>query len=231
MLLPLGCGLGGCHTALVPLKPAAIGPPWAAKPGVASTRPGKPATGVRGGGAKTGVFATAPATTQGKWLANLHNSTSKTIDIASYHHIFNEALHLIRSTGYRIGWSSRRLGIIVSKPRIGPEVLQWWRPDVTNGNSLMESTLNTFRRTIRLVIQRLGKQRYRISIEVLVERRENPQGMVGAVAFNGISAFGGNILPLMASHAAPGVGGEYWYPAGHDPLLENKLLRKLFKKL
>ena len=126
VLLPLGCGLGGCHTALVPLKPAAIGPPWAAKPGVASTRPGKPATGVRGGGAKTGVFATAPATTQGKWLANLHNSTSKTIDIASYHHIFNEALHLIRSTGYRIGWSSRRLGIIVSKPRIGPEVLQWW---------------------------------------------------------------------------------------------------------
>ncbi len=222
--------LGGCHTALVPLKPAAIGPPWAA-PAVSTTQPGKAITKVRSGVMKGGVFATVPATVKNGWVANLTNSTSKVIDIASYRRIFNQAMRLVRHTGYRVSWSSYRLGIIVSKPQIGPEVLQWWRPDVTNGNSLMESTLNTFRRTIRLVIERLGKQRYRISIEVLVERRENPQGMVGAVAFNGISAFGGNILPLMASHAAPGVGGEYWYPAGRDLLLEKKLLKVLFKKI
>ena len=231
VLLGFSWLLGGCHTALVPLKPAAIGPPWAASPVVSTTRPGKAITKVRGGAIKIGAFATVPATVKDGWVANLANSTSGIIDIASYRHIFNQAMRLVRHTGYRVSWSSYRLGIIVSKPRIGPEVLQWWRPDVTNGNSLMESTLNTFRRTIRLVIERLGKQRYRISIEVLVERRENPQGLVGAVAFNGISAFGGNILPLMASHAAPGVGGEYWYPAGRDPLLEKKLLKVLLKKI
>ena len=231
LLLGFSLFSGGCHTALVPLKPAAIGPPWAASSPVPTKRPGKPIANLPSGGKKVGLFAAGPATVKGAWVANLANSSSKVIDIASYKHIFDQSLRLIRRTGYRVSWSSYRLGIIVSKPRIGPEVLQWWRPDVTNGNSLMESTLNTFRRTIRLVIERLGKQRYRISIEVLVERRENPQGRVGAVAFNGISAFGGNILPLLASHAAPGVGGEYWYPAGRDPLLEKKLLKELLKKI
>ena len=231
MLIGFSWLFGGCHTSLVPLKPAAIGPPWAASRQVATTRSDKPVTKVRSAGKKSGAMAMASPAVGGAWVANLSNSTSQIVDIASYKHIFNQALHLVRRTGYRVSWSSYRLGIIVSKPRIGPEVLQWWRPDVTNGNSLMESTLNTFRRTMRLVIERLGKQRYRISLEVLVERRENPQGMVGAVAFNGISAFGGNILPLMASHAAPGVGGEYWYPAGRDPLLEKKLLKELLKRI
>ncbi|NNM89201.1 MAG: hypothetical protein HKL95_11880 [Phycisphaerae bacterium] len=231
MLIGFSWLLGGCHTALVPLKPAAIGPPWAASRQVSTTRCVRPIPKVGGARMKNDALATASPAADGTWIANLSNSTSQIVDIASYKQIFSQALHLVRRTGYRVSWSSYRLGIIVSRPRIGPEVLQWWRPDVTNGNSLMESTLNTFRRTIRLVIERLGKQRYRISLEVLVERRENPQGMVGAVAFNGISAFGGNILPLMASHAAPGVGGEYWYPAGHDPLLEKKLLKELLRRI
>lgn len=223
--------LGGCHSSLVPLKPAAIGPPWAASRPTPTTRAAKAIATQHSGKVKIGVFTTVPATANAAWVANLRNSTSSTIYIASYQHIFNQALRLVRHTGYRISWSSYRLGIITSRPRIGPEVLQWWRPDVTDRDSLMESTLNTFRRTIRLVIQRVGKQKYRISIEVLVERRENPQGMVGAVAFNGLSAFGGNILPLLASHAPPGVGGEYWYPAGRDQLLEKKLLQELLKKI
>ncbi len=230
----LAAELAGCHTAITPLKPAMIGPPWAlpmpaAKPApliVGATLAGHvpPAAG------RQPIAATGG--TGQNWFANFPNGTTRTIHIARYRHIWRQSRKTIEALGFHINWQDHRLGIISTDPRLAPEVLQWWRPDTTSGSSLMESTLNTYRRIIRLVITRDKQpETFSITVEVLVQRRENPQGNVGNVAFVGPSAFGSNVLPLRASHAGVHTGGQFWMTIGRDTLLEKKVLKKLFKKI
>ena len=229
----------GCHTSITPLQPALIGPPWALPMSKTSLAAGtRPAAGTSTIPAAAGATRKATpgnrprAGTDTRWFANFRNGSTRTVRIARYQHIWRQSVHLIRNLGYNINWQDHRLGIISTDPRLAPEVLQWWRPDTTNGSSLMESTLNTYRRIIRLVItQAKTPESYHITVEVLVQRRENPQGDVGNVAFVGPSAFGSNILPLKASHAGVHTGGQFWMTIGRDTLLEKKILKLLFKKI
>ncbi len=229
----------GCHTSITPLQPALIGPPWALP------MPNRSQAGEKQPSASASTLPAAAGTTRKtaqdigprsvtdtRWFANFRNGSTRTVRIARYQHIWRQSVHLIRNLGYNINWQDHRLGIISTDPRLAPEVLQWWRPDTTNGSSLMESTLNTYRRIIRLVItQAKTPESYHITVEVLVQRRENPQGDVGNVAFVGPSAFGSNILPLKASHAGVHTGGQFWMTIGRDTLLEKKILKLLFKKI
>lgn len=229
----------GCHTSITPLKPALIGPPWALPMPKSAVAAGtQPSTGTTtmpagvGATQKMAVSAKPQAYAGVRWFANFRNGSTQTIRIARYQHIWRQSVHLIRRLGYNINWQDHRLGIISTDPRLAPEVLQWWRPDTTNGSSLMESTLNTYRRIIRLVItQAKAPESYHITVEVLVQRRENPQGNVGNVAFIGPSAFGSNTLPLRASHAGVHAGRQFWMTIGRDTLLEKKILKLLFKKI
>ncbi len=219
MLAALGLMLGvsGCHTIIVPLQPAAIGAPWALPP--AHPTPVHRAT-ARGGNVSP------------HWFANTRNASLLIIRIANYGHIWRQSIALLRRMGYRINWSDYRLGVITTYPRIGPELLQWWRADTTNGASLLESTLNTFRRTVRLVITRAAHtDTFIITVEALVEQRENPTGEVGTMAFYGPSAFGGNALTLQSSHAPLNAGKQYWMTIGRDPLLEKKILAALYRRI
>jgi hypothetical protein len=165
------------------------------------------------------------------WFANAGNGTTRVIDLTRYADVWRHAKHLLIKMGYNIQWSSYRLGVLTTRPRTGPEILQWWRPDATTFPELMEGTINTFRRVVRVVISRTPHPHtFAVTVEVLVQRRENPQGSVGNVAFFGPSAFGSNALPLQ-SRRATGKLSPYWMRVGHDPALEKKILRRLFRKL
>ncbi len=219
MLAALGLMLGvsGCHTIITPLQPAAIGAPWALPP--VRPAPVRPAAARR--------VAVSP-----HWFANTRNASMRLVRIANYGHIWRQSIALLRRMGYRINWSNYRLGVITTYPRMGPELLQWWRPDATTGASLLESTLNTYRRTVRLVITHAAhSDTFMITVEVLVEQRENPTGEVGNMAFYGPSAFGGNALTLQSSHAPLNAGKQYWMTIGRDPLLEKKILAALGKRI
>jgi hypothetical protein len=232
ILASLAVTMGGCHSSIVPLKPAAIGPPWAlspAAPTAAAARPARPET-IPSAASQT----SAPRNNHARshWFVNYPNGTTRYIAIERYGNIWRQVKHLLIHMGYTIQWSSYRLGVITTRYRTGPEILQWWRPDSTTFPELMEGTINTFRRTVRVVISRTDKPHtFAITVEALVERQENPQGSVGNVAFFGASAFGNNPLSLQSHRAGPSAGGPYWMRVGHDPALEEKILHRLFKKL
>ncbi len=231
----------GCHTSITPLKPAAIGPPWALPmPGGTLAAAHQPTTRHTGVSPLAMTKAPEPVTLASKtiknnstlWFANFSNGTSKTIHIARYRHIWRQSVRVINNLGYHINWQDRRLGIISTDPRSAPEILQWWRPDCTNGSALVESTLNTYRQIIRLVITHAkAPETFHITVEVLVQRRENPRGDLANLAFLGPSAFGGDALPLRASHAGINAPHQFWMTIGRDTPLERKILRLLFKKI
>ncbi len=228
LFITLMVALAGCHSSIVPLRPAAIGPPWARRLAPASAR----------GSRQPASVATSPSAahpvgpSNSTWFANAANGTTRTIALTHYRNIWRHTIHLLINMGYHIQWASYRLGVITTRYRTGPEILQWWRPDATTFPELIEGTINTFRRIVRVVITRnRAPHTFAVTVEVLVQRRENPSGAVGPVAFFGSSAFGNNPLPIQ-SHA-PGTFAHqsYWMRIGHDPALEKKILRHLFRKL
>ena len=227
----LAVPLAGCHSSIVPLKPSALGPPWALSQPVGTAHPStRPDTTIAPAANQPALHPTTADTP--KWFINARNGTTRKIVIARYRNIWRHTKHLLVHMGYTIQWASYRLGVITTRYRTGPEILQWWRPDATTFPELMEGTINTFRRTVRIVISRSGKPHtFAITVEALVERQENPQGSVGNVAFFGASAFGINPLTLNSHQTGPSAGGPYWMRVGHDPALEKKILHRLFRKL
>ena len=230
MLTVLAATLAGCHSSIVPLKPSALGPPWAlSRPLQTADRASRPDTSPAR--AERHNPSQSTMADNGNWFINARNGTTRKIAIARYKNIWRQTLHVLIRMGYTIQWASYRLGVITTRYRTGPEILQWWRPDATTFPELMEGTINTFRRTLRIVINRSAKPHtFSITVEALVERQENPQGSVGNVAFFGASAFGNNPLPLNSHQAPPSAGGPYWMRVGHDPALEKKILHRLFAK-
>ena len=230
MLTVLAATLAGCHSSIVPLKPSALGPPWAlSRPLQTADRASRsdnlPARAGRHNPSQSTMAD------NGNWFINARNGTTRKIAIARYKNIWRQTLHVLIRMGYTIQWASYRLGVITTRYRTGPEILQWWRPNATTFPELMEGTINTFRRTLRIVIRRSAKPHtFAITVEALVERQENPQGSVGNVAFFGASAFGNSPLPLNSHRTPPSAGGPYWMRVGHDPALEKKILHRLFAK-
>ena len=214
----------GCRSDITPLRPAAIGPPWADKFNISPHVAVKPLT------AK--AVKINPRFSP-MWFLNIKNATVVSINDEKYHHIWREALRMLLHMGYRIDWRDYNLGVITTFPRTGPEILQFWRPDATSLHSLAEGTINTFRRLVRITIAPVPHKpgSYRISIEVLVEQRENPQGGVTGVAFLGSSSFGANPQPLVSQHASPTTPGRFWMRVGRDTALEKKLAGRLLSKL
>jgi hypothetical protein len=224
MMLLASLTLAGCRSDITPLRPAAIGPPWADKFNTVPHVVARPL-------ATRAVHAASKLSPE--WFLNAKNSTVVTINDETYHHVWREALQLLQRMGYRIDWRDYNLGVITTLPRTGPEILQFWRPDATSLHSLTEGTINTFRRLVRIVVARMAHQPgcYRISIEVLVEQRENPQGGVTGVAFLGSSSFGANPQPLVSQHASPTTPGQFWMRVGRDTALEKKIAHRLLKTL
>ena len=224
-VLLCGCGLlAGCRSDITPLHPAAIGPPWAnrynATPKIKSTPLAKTEV------AKISAFSP-------HWFLNVKNATVVTINDETYDHVWHQAVRTLIHMGYRIDWRDYNLGVITTYPRTGPEILQFWRPDATSLHSLVEGTINTFRRLVRIAIAPVRDKSgdYRISIEVLVEQRENPQGGVTGVAFLGSSSFGANPQPLVSQFASPTTPGRFWMRVGRDTALEKKISGRLLRKL
>jgi len=218
--------LAGCQSSIEPLEPAAIGPPWAL-----------PVTQVPG---EAPVVATTAPTTgpasaasnSSNWWVNPDNSIVQSIAPETYDHIWKQSLSLFEDMGYHVNWQDYRLGVITTDPRIGPEILEFFRPDATDAESLMDSTLNTYRRSIRLTITPGTKaESWQVSVEVLVEKRVNPLGGPSNATHTASAHFGASALPLENGYAPGQVNTQYWITAGHDPKLEKKIMDELFQTL
>ena len=86
---------------------------------------------------------------------------------------------------------------------------------------------------VRLTISKVpGKPEfYEIGMQVLVERKSNPTEIIGGPLFVEGSGFGRNAITLQSDYAQPRAPGATWYPIGHDPDLERKLIDALFQRI
>lgn len=173
--------------------------------------------------------------------------TSIVLRIPDYEAFFDSALTLLREHDFQPRLADRVAGLAVTHPSTGAQWFEFWRGDSRGGYQLLESSLHTIRRTVRLSIQPEvelepqprsqpqpatrpqgeagGTDRYRVTVEVQKERFCSPQRQVTTAS--GALQIYSERLPTEEGLRASRVRGEHWVSLGRDPLLEEYLLGRL----
>ncbi|MFC1782616.1 hypothetical protein ACFL02_03405, partial [Planctomycetota bacterium] len=126
----------------------------------------------------------------------------------------------LKKRGFRLDQVDRRRGIIRSFPLISKQWFEFWCQDVVTGEGLLESSLHTLRRTIRLEMATADKRQYSLRCQVGVERLSSERQIVsGRVRAWEILGRTVGRLPPLSGGDSRGVAAEQWLPVGEDHAL------------
>jgi uncharacterized lipoprotein len=242
--------LGGCESNIVPLRPIQRVEVWVPEEGAAPQDPAAtlpaadaPATGPAVADAAPSATqtaagepaATAPATQPGRLEVHVvdPNQTARFVYKATYDNVWQQAMRLLRDTGFALDRQDYRLGVLTTQPLPSAQIMEVWRPQLVNAKDAVENTVNSQRRIVRLTISKVPAKPdfYQIAVQVLVERETNPTEEIGGPIFVEGSGFGRNRNTLRSDYAAPTVEASRWVTIGHDPNMEKKLIDTLFDRI
>ena len=153
------------------------------------------------------------------------------IDVTEYDRMFDATIAVLREQKMGVQVKDYRMGSVISKPSISPTAVEVWRIENAVQGSRMQSTLNKQRRIVSVSFKPApdepadNPQTYHMAVQVVVEQEQNPRmQMTGSTS-------GHDILGVYSQTPGElvdrGITGQYWYPIGTDPLLENKLMRTI----
>lgn len=125
-----------------------------------------------------------------------------------------------------------RNGLMTTLPQVSKQFFEVWRHDVAAPMGVLESSLDTVRRTVRFEVRRLDDGRYEAVPKVMVERFSLAERRITSVArFAEIFT----VQQTEGSRARDRHGGDlpdmYWYPTGRDTALEKRLARSVRHQL
>jgi hypothetical protein len=131
----------------------------------------------------------------------------------------------------------RRAGVIASQPLTSKQFFEVWRNDVATAQDLSESSLATYRRTLRFSITKLPGGRFRAEPAVLIERETLAERTITA------SVYLRQAFRSPRGHAGPHSTGtpetdrgiylprQYWTPTGRDTALEAQVAEEVQKRV
>ncbi|MAX23233.1 MAG: hypothetical protein CMJ19_01915 [Phycisphaeraceae bacterium] len=153
------------------------------------------------------------------------------IDVTEYDRMFDASIAVFREQHLGVQVKDYRMGTVVSKPAVSPTLIEAWRIENAVEGSKLQSTLNKQRRVITVSFRPApgepedNPQTYHMGIQVVIEQEQNPRiQMTGSTSGHSILA---SYSQTPGELADRGISGQYWYPVGTDPLLENKLMRTI----
>ena len=125
----------------------------------------------------------------------------------------------------------------MSQPLTSKQFFEVWRNDVVTGDDLSNSSLATYRRTVRFDIAKLEHGGYRATPSVLIERETIAERPITA------SVYLRQAFRSPRGHAGPHNVGtpesdrgvylprQYWTPTGRDTALEKELAEEAQKRI
>jgi hypothetical protein len=133
----------------------------------------------------------------------------------------------------------RRGGVMTSQPLVSKQFFEFWRNDVVTADDLSDSSLATYRRTLRFEIKKLDRPGggYRATPSVLIERETLAERPITASvylrqAFRSQRGQRGQ-RPVGTPETDRGVflPRQYWTPTGRDTALEKQVAQEAQKRL
>jgi len=148
----------------------------------------------------------------------------------------DDVLTLLRELDFPPDEVDRQAAWIVTRPSTSGQWFEIWRRDVHGGYQVLESSLHTVRRRVRVDVQPSGsgeqsadEQTYRLRVTVHKERFSSPERQV-TTASGALSIYSER-LPTKEGLRKGRMRGDHWVPLGRDPLLERYLLRRFVNLL
>lgn len=151
---------------------------------------------------------------------------------AEFDRLWDTAEEVSRRLLFEIDRRDRRSGVLTTEPMISAQWFEPWRRELKTFSDVANSSIATYRRTIRYEFVRQG-QTYTIRPKVLVERQavteRRVSGALNRLYFRRdreLNAFGSR-----ETDAGIFIPDSYWYAVGRDPALEEFLVRQINSSL
>ncbi len=152
------------------------------------------------------------------------------LHVADRERFIDDTLTMLRELDYEPGWVDRQRGVIQTKPSTGAQWFEIWRRDVIGPDQLLESSVSTIRRSVRIDLGEGGPEpdaaaTAAVEVEVRKERFSAPERQV-TTASSALAIYGER-LPTEEGLLNARTRGEHWIDLGRDALLERDLLRRM----
>lgn len=143
-------------------------------------------------------------------------------DEQAYRQFWSHAITSVRHFGYDLDRADPAAGVITSHPLTSKQWFEFWRNDTIAASQVLEASIQTIRRQVRLNIKPIpGKGEYLVSAVVNVQRQDRAEPQITTPS-NVMQAFNPK-----SSMAAALPGDIVWVDLGRDPVLEAALLERV----
>ena len=139
-----------------------------------------------------------------------------------------------RHFGFIIDRTDYRGGVITTQPLTSKQFWEFWRNDVATLEDLANSSLATYRRTLRFDIEKRDVGGYSASPRVVIERYARTESPITASVFlrNAFrSTRGSRVYGTLETDRGVYLPRQYWYATGRDEALEKNVASELRKQL
>lgn len=142
---------------------------------------------------------------------------------------------ILRDYNFALDRVDYRSGLITTEPRIASQFFEAWRRDNQTAESVAESSLGTFRRTIRVEIRKDDAGKFVAEPKVLVERQALAEKRItGAMSSRAVYRAGDpKVQPSGSKELDRGIAipRKYWYAVGRDTSLEKRLAKDIQREV
>ena len=174
------------------------------------------------------------ATTQPSyWIAQ---PPSARVTSRNFDKLWKTAEETARQYGFALDREDYRAGVITTVPLTSKQFFEVWRNDVQTMEDLADSSLSTYRRTLRFQFQRNPDESYDITPIVIIERYAQAEHPITAsvylrTAFRRQRGARKQNIGTRETDVGIYLPHQYWYATGRDTVVEKDIARSMAHKL
>jgi len=141
-------------------------------------------------------------------------------------YLWDATLSVLRKHSFQLDRRDRALGVITTLPETSKNFGEFWRQDVADDYSLLESTLHTTQRKVIVRFIRDEADAWHVEVQVDVYRLSQPETQITS-ASAAIQAYSG-VLPTVETGERVDVRAVVeWVHMGRDAALERQILHRI----
>lgn len=146
-------------------------------------------------------------------------------DEEAYRQFWGHSVATVRHFGYEMQRVDPAAGVIVSEPMTSKQWFEFWRNDTLAAGQVVEASMHTTRRQIRVHVQPMGEPKtYLVDVRVDVQRMSQPDRQVTTSA-SVAHAYTDRLPTEQATTEAE--AAVHWVDMGRDRVLETAILERL----
>ena len=150
-----------------------------------------------------------------------------------FNRLWNACRRAVQARSFTVDRVDLRGGVMTTFPQVSRQLFEFWRNDVGTLPGVLESSLGTVRRSVRVEVRRQQDGTYAAEPKVVVERYAQSERRITSVAryaeiFALDPAEGGS---RERGRSGGDVPEAYWYAHGRDEALERKIAQDVRRDL